>query len=375
MLRVIKESTAQLKYPAYAASALTFAGLGDAFLYAFLPQYGGSMSIPVVWIGFLLSINRFVRILFNGFVVDVFAKYGVRITTIAATLIAVGSTIGYGLNWGLLWLITFRILWGMSFAVLRFSALAYSFENKNVGLSLGSSRSIQELGPMFALWIGPVLLNYFSVEFTFFCLALLSLPALIYALGLPELEYRPVTKSKINFRLPSVFNTITFLVSFIVEGVLIVALGTLLASNNIQMTSWMVTSLAAGYLVYRRICFIIFSPLSGIIASRIGFTKVFNLSLLLIIIGFVFLLIGWEITGTVIIFTFNSVNSTMAPGGVSNNQADKISAVAVNATWRDVGAAIGAFIGGTLLSGGFLIEVFIIVTFILSILLYLNYRK
>jgi MFS family permease len=375
MLRVIKESTAELKFPAYAAFSLTFAGLGDAFLYVFLPQYANSMNVPVVWIGFLLSINRFVRIIFNGFVGNLFARHGVRQTTIAAVLIAIGSTAGYGLGLGLIWLIVFRILWGMAFAVLRISILAYVFENRNIGLSLGSSRAIQELGPMFSLWIGPVLLTCFSGQITFVCLAILSLPALLYALRLPELYYEPAAKNRINFRLPSVFNTITFLVAFIIEGVLIVVLGGLLANNNAQLTSLMITSLAAGYLVYRRICFIIFSPVSGFIAGKISFGKVFNLSLLLIIIGFVFLLIGWEMMGLVFIFTFNSINSTMAPGGVSNNQEDKISSVSVNATWRDIGSAVGAFTGGILLSERFLSEVIIIVIFILSVLLCINYRQ
>lgn len=375
MLRVIKERTAALKFPAYAAFSLTFAGLGDAFLYAFLPQYANSMHIPVVWIGLLLSINRFVRIIFNGFVANLFVRYGVRQTTIVATLVAVSTTAGYGLGLGLIWLIIFRILWGMAFAVLRISVLAYVFENRNIGLSLGSSRGIQELGPMFSLWIGPVLLTYFSGQITFVCLAILSLPALLYALRLPELYYRPDTKRSINFRLPSVFNTITFFAAFIIEGILIVVLGELLAKNNAQLTSLMITSLAAGYLVYRRVCFIIFSPVSGVIAGKISFSKVFNISLLLIIIGFVFLLMGWEMMGLIFIFTFNSVNSTMAPGGASSNQEDKISAVATNATWRDLGSAVGAFTGGILLSERFLSEVIIIVIFILSVLLYINYRQ
>jgi MFS transporter, DHA1 family, multidrug resistance protein len=375
MLRVIKESTAALKFPAYAAFSLTFAGLGDAFLYVFLPQYADSMNIPVVWIGLLLSINRFVRIIFNGFVGNVFVRYGVRRATIAAALVAVISTAGYGLGLGLIWLIIFRILWGMAFAVLRISTLAYVFENRNIGLSLGSSRGIQELGPMFSLWIGPVLLTYFSAQITFVCFAFLSLPALLYAMRLPELSYKPATKSSINFRLPSVFNTITFLVAFIVEGILIVILGVLLANNNAQLTSLMITSLAAGYLIYRRICFIIFSPVSGFIAGKISFGKVFNISLLLIIIGFVFLLIGWQMMGLVFIFTCNSVNSTMAPGGASNNQEDKISSVAINATWRDIGSAVGAFTGGILFTESLFSEVIIIVTFILSVLLYINYRQ
>jgi DHA1 family multidrug resistance protein-like MFS transporter len=375
MLRLIRNNIIGLRNPLYAASALAFSGLGDAFLYAFLPQFSGSMNIPVVWVGFLLSVNRFIRIVFNGYVVNVFARYGVRNATIAATLMAIGSTIGYGLGLGLLSLTIFRILWGMAYAILRVGALAYALNHKRIGISLGSSRSIQELGPMFSLWIGPILLIYFSGEQMFFCLALLSIPALLYALQLPELSYKTGAGRTIEFRFPTAFNALTFLVSFTVEGVLIVVIGVLLTKNNIQLTSLMITSMAAGYLVYRRICFIVLSPVSGVIADRINFTKIFNFSILMIIVGFVLLIIGFEMAGLILIFTFNSINSTMAPGGASNNKTDKINAVAVNANWRDIGAATGTLAGGMLLAGNILTEVFIITTFILSAALSLNYRK
>lgn len=375
MLRVIKQNSTGLKDPLYASLTLSFASFGDAFLYPFLPQYAEIMQIPVVWIGVLLSINRLIRIVFNPFVPELFKRYGVRSTMITASIVAIASTIGYGLGLGLLPLIVFRIAWGMAFAVLRISTLAYAFEHENIGFSLGISRSIQEAGPMFALWIGPMLLNYFSIEMTFLYLSALSLPALLCAVQLPELNYKTTTRRIINFGLPSLFNSLTFLASFIIEGMLIIVLGLFLAKNNEQLTSLMITSLAAGYLVYRRLCFILFSPISGAIADRIGFAKVFNGSVLLIIAGLILLLMGFEMPGLIIIFTFNSVNSTMAPGGASDKQGDKIRAVATNASWRDLGAATGTLTGGLLLSGSLLPEFFIIATFMLGAVLALNYTK
>ena len=79
--------------------------------------------------------------------------------------------------------------------------------------------------------------------------------------------------------------------------------------------------------------------------------------------------------GLVIIFIFNSVNSTMAPAGASKNETDKIAAVTTNATWRDIGAAAGTLTGGLLLSDTWLFPLFIIITFIMFGLLLLNYRK
>jgi MFS transporter, DHA1 family, multidrug resistance protein len=375
MLRVIKQNIAGLKYPVYASLALSFASLGDAFMYPFLPQNAAVMNIPVLWIGFLLSINRFVRIVFNPFVVHLFSKFGVRQTTIVATFIAIVSTFGYGLGWGLGSLIVFRILWGLAYGVLRINTIIYAFEQDNIGLSSGTSRSIQELGPLFSLWIGPVLLNYFPGDMIFICLAIFSLPAIFYALRLPQLEYSLLTKQSYFFQLPSLFNTITFIISFTAEGILIVALGVVLVKNNSELTGWMITSLVAGYLVYRRVCFILFSPLSGAIADRIGFHKVFNASAILVVLGFILVLLGLEPLGIIIIFTFNSVNSTMAPAGSSLNEEDKVRAVASNANWRDIGAATGALIGGFFLSGSYLFETIIITTFILAVLIVFNYRK
>src|SRR5688572_28733199 len=151
MLWIINKNIARIKNPVYASLPLAFVSLGDAFLYAFLPQYASSMNITVVWVGLLLSINRLIRIAMNPFVIVLFEKYGLRRTTIAASAIAIISTVGYGLGLGLLSLILFRILWGMAVSVLRMSTLAYAFKERNIGLSLGTSRSIQELGPMFAL--------------------------------------------------------------------------------------------------------------------------------------------------------------------------------------------------------------------------------
>src|SRR5688500_15390884 len=133
MLRVIKENISGLKTPLYSSLILSFASFGDAFLYPFLPQYADVMEIPLVWIGVLLSINRFIRILFNPVVIKLFARYGVRAVTISASIVAIISTVGYGLGWGLISLILFRLIWGMAYAILRISTLAYALEHERIG--------------------------------------------------------------------------------------------------------------------------------------------------------------------------------------------------------------------------------------------------
>ena len=375
MLRVIKSNIPGLKYPLYSSLTLSFASFGDAFLYPFLPQYAEVMEIPVVWIGVLLSINRFIRILFNPVVVMLFARYGVRMVTIIASVMAIVSTVGYGLGWGLISLILFRLIWGMSYAILRISTLAYALEHESIGISLGVSKSIQEAGPMLALWLGPSLLNYFSATNTFFLLALVSTPSLLYAISLPGLKYVPLSVKRMNFTFPSLINLMTFAVSFTVDGMLIVVTGLFIAKNDSSLTTLAITSFTAEYLAYRRVCYIVFSPAVGVVSEKVGYIKLFNFSSLMIIAGIFFLMIGYVPAALVIIFTFNSIYSTIAPGVVANEKGDKIRAVASNASWWDMGAATGALTGGALLSAAFLSETFMIAIFILAFLFILKFRK
>jgi DHA1 family multidrug resistance protein-like MFS transporter len=332
------------------------------------------MQIPVVWIGVLLSINRFIRIAFNGVVIKLFARYGIRTITITASAMAILSTMGYGLGWGLFSLIIFRIIWGLAYAMLRISSLAYALEHEYIGISLGLGKSVQEVGPLLALWFGPVLLSYLSPFNTFFLLGMMSLPSILYAASLPVLSYIPVEKKSI-FNVPSLFNLLTFSSSFIVDGTLIIVTGQLLSQHNGRLTGIAITSMVAGYLAYRRICYVLFSPLSGLIAGRAGFIKIYNFSLLMIITGLLFLIFGWILPGLIIVLTFNSINNTMAPGAAANGKEDKIRAVAINASWQDMGAATGALTGGLLLAGNFIPETFTIVTFILALLFFIHLRK
>ncbi len=374
MLRVSKANIAGLKYPLYSSITLSLASFGDAFLYPFLPQYAEVMEIPVVWIGVLLSINRFIRILFNPVAVKLFARYGVRTVTITASIMAIVSTVGYGLGWGLISLVLFRLIWGMAYAILRISTLAYAFEHEFIGISLGISKSVQEAGPMLALWLGPLLLNYFSATNTFFLLALISIPSLIYAIALPDLKYALSTK-KMTFSIPSLMNLMTFGVSFTVDGMLIVVTGLFFAKNNSSLTALVITSFTASYLAYRRVCYILFSPAVGMISEKVGFIKLFNFSFLMIIAGLSLLMMGWVPAGMIITFTFNSIYSTIAPGAVADQKEDKIKAVASNASWWDIGAATGALTGGALLSATFLSETFMIAIFILVFLFIIKFWK
>ena len=155
-----KEKEVGLKASAFAALALAFASVGDAFLYPFLPINWDAVGIPVVWVGLILSINRFVRIFSNSLMVHVFSRYGLRSVMIIAVMLAITSTFGYGLASGILAWSMLRVMWGLAFSAMRMGTLGYALQHERRGLAFGLSKGLQETGPMISLILAPVLISY-----------------------------------------------------------------------------------------------------------------------------------------------------------------------------------------------------------------------
>jgi DHA1 family multidrug resistance protein-like MFS transporter len=362
-----------LKASAFAAVALAFASFGDAFLYPFLPVNFNSVGIPVVWVGFLLSVNRFVRIISNTLIVHAFAKYGLRSIMIFAVTLAVVSTLGYSIATGIIAWILFRVMWGLAFSAMRIGTLGYALQHERKGFTLGISRSLQEAGPMVALLTAPLLLNYFAPKTIFFVLALLSVPAFYFVLALPKGNDKTQALGERKLmKWPSTLNSITLVAAILIDGIVVIVLGVLFLHYRENITLVAATTLAAFYLGYRRICVVVLSPAGGWIADKIGMDRVFNISILLVAFGLMVMLSGWIGTGAIIVFTFYSINAAVTPGSASKGNAHSLAAVAENATWRDIGAAFGTLIGGFLISSQYLSTALYITVLALLILLFVH---
>ncbi|WP_366788776.1 MFS transporter [uncultured Flavobacterium sp.] len=344
------------------ALVLAFAGMGDAFLYTALPADSMQMDVPVLWIGFLLSINRFVRLVGNQVFAVLFSLFGFKAITVIAATLAVLSTLLYGLAQGIIWWITARVIWGLCYSALRISSISYSLTNRNFGYSIGLNRGLQELGPIVALLVGPFFLENHGKETTFIAIALASLPAVILAFFLPmRKQYSQSMQFRVNL-MPSSFDFLAFVASFFVQGILAVVLAKLFIedASTVKMLMW-----SAGlYLVFRKLCTIVISPLAGLSADRFGLEKVYLLSLVLTGAATLLIALGFTQTGIVAAFAFNSVTAALGPGGAAGTP-DELKVISANSTWNDIGAALGALLGGTLLLSGELNYIFIIATFVL----------
>lgn len=336
-----------LKPSILSAMILAFASLGDAFLYIVLPLHAIEMNVPLTWVGILLSVNRFIRIISNQLFARLFNLYGFRRITIYAAVFSVITTLLYGMaNLIVVWIIA-RIIWGLCYSALRLSSIGYSLENKQPGIALGLNKGIQELGPVIALLAGPLLLKWTSVPDSFIIFSLVSILSLGLAYFLPDLKHHKIAHRFSFNMIPSSFNLVTFFSSVFVQGILIVLITKLLADDNLSTIE--LTTIAGLYLAFRRLCSVFLAPFGGMLADRWGINKVHLVTILFTIAGGILIIAGYTSAGILIAFSFYSIAQALSPGSAATGSTNHINAAATNSTWSDMGAATGVLIAGVML--------------------------
>ena len=205
-------------------------------------------------------------------------------------------------------------------------------------------------------------------------LALLSLPALYFVFSLPRNVGKPRQDDRVYVvRWPSKLNTITLLSAIVIDGILVIVLGVLFMRFRHEITPLAATSLAALYLGYRRVCLVMLSPGGGWIADKIGLDRLFSISIAFVVLGLIMILTGWIASGAIVVFTFYSVNAAITPGSVSQHSVQSLTSVAENATWRDIGAAVGTLCGGFLISSPHLEVVLTCLVLVLTFLVLIHF--
>ncbi|HYE54905.1 MAG TPA: MFS transporter [Chitinophagaceae bacterium] len=372
MLNILRQHFNGLKPSVYSSLAMAFAGVGDAFLYPFLPLYAPAIGIPVVWVGVLLSVNRFARVFLSIVVIKGFKALGVRNVTIAASLLAICSTIGYGLNAGIIvWLLS-RIIWGLCFSVLRTSSATYAINSARKGFALGVSNGIYETGPLLTLSAAPIIVMYFPVENAFYLLSIISSLSLFFALRLPHLEYVPPKDESKTLCQPSIINILTFVTS-ILEGVMIIAIG-FFVQKHYSLPDLGAASIAAGFLIFRRACLVIISPIAGAWSDRLGVKRMIVVSILCMSTGFILVIANVLLAGLIIIFGFNAVANLVLPVAALNRAPDQVKTITANSVYKDAGTAAGTLAGGFLVANLYVNE-FLLVIAAIQVFLVLYWAK
>lgn len=354
LTKAINTKILQLKSSSFrgaliSSGVMAFAGLGDTLLYPILPIYGKEMGFSVFFIGLMLSINRFVRIFANTPIANIIDKLGMKKVLIICSILAVSTTLFYGLKLGIITFFIARVIWGLSYSGLKIATLNYAAQVKNAsGLAFGLSKSIKSMGGLIALWFCPFLIDSLGVENGFFLVALISSIGVIMAFTLPKHQVKAnpeKVKTKKTFH-PSSINLLVFILSVAIDGILVVALSHLLANQYPGTTQLL--AIVAFYLLLKRSFVFGFSFISGILTLKIQPIKLFNISVIFCLIGLLLITFNLIFVGTILAFLFNTVVVTFSPLVAMQLQTGKqnsLQAISSVSTWWDLGAAIGAFAG------------------------------
>ena len=143
-----------------AGGAVAASLLGDSMLYAVMPSRPQAWGLSVAAVGVLLSANRLVRLVSNPLAALLFARVGPRAPFAAAMVLAVAVTLVYGLATAFVVLLAARMLWGVSWSMLRlggFWAVLDEATDETRGLMMGSYTAIVRTGSLGGTVAGAVL--------------------------------------------------------------------------------------------------------------------------------------------------------------------------------------------------------------------------
>lgn len=108
----------------FAGTLVALSLFGDSYLYAVLPLYHAEAGLTLAATGWVLSANRYVRLLTNPLAGAVGGRLGWSLPFAAALWLAAATTAGYGLVTGLWLWIGMRALWGLCWSFLRLGGMA-----------------------------------------------------------------------------------------------------------------------------------------------------------------------------------------------------------------------------------------------------------
>ena len=319
---------------------IAFGMIGDTLLYAVLPLYHEQFGISLAMVGVLLSLNRWIRLLANSGVAAIGDRLGPHTLMVAGATGSVLSTTAYGLFDNATLQMAARILWGVSYAALNLSTLAYAVSDRpTAGKRVGASRATIGIvqacslvgGAWIALQVGPQ-----PVFLIFGGLTLVSLTA---ALLLPRLAAEPAAERRFRLPVPRRLEVWGFTMGLTGDGVFLLTLAFLMKDSITFVAPVLAT---AALLALRWLVEIATGPLGGWVGDRFGARLPAVVNGTLLAAGFLLIALDHEVIGALVVVLSRGLFNTLIPVlVVERGHASVLSSQASYSTWRDFGAAVG----------------------------------
>ena len=320
---------------------IAIALIGDALIYAVLPLYHQEFGVSLAMVGVLLSLNRWIRLLANSAVAHLGQRIGPHSLMTAAAVGSIVSTTLYGLGDGAGLQMFARCLWGVSFAALNLSSLAYAVSDRpNAGKRVGLMRAMIGMVQILSLLGGAWLCLNVGPRQVFVIFGAITSLALICALMLPHLPREASSGTKgFTLPMPHRLEVWGFMLGFAGDGVFLLTLAFLMKDSLTGVAPVLAT---AGLIALRWVVEIATGPLGGWIGDRFGARPIAILNAVALVLGFLAIAAGHEVLGAVLVVTTRGMFNTLVPVLViERGKASVLSSQASYSTWRDFGAAVG----------------------------------
>ncbi|WP_411389006.1 MFS transporter [Pseudomonas sp. MPB23] len=331
-----------------AALTLALCLPSDVLLYLLLPMESQAFGITLAQAGVLLAANRLVRIFGYRHVLNFYARNGDRLTCMIAAGAATLCALGNSMLSGFAALLGLRLVWGLCFAALNLSTqvLATS-EPTGAARRAGRSRALIALGPMLTLPLGGWLTLWAGPRPIFLILAGCCLVGLWMARGLPSAGHDLHSTPGRRFKWPDSVAMWSFIEGVALDGLFIFGL----SIQAQKLLGGDAVLIAGALMALRYVSEMLLSPLGGHAAQRFGATSMLLLFSFLSALALTAFGSYWVIVGAAAVLVLRALQLPLVTTLVAerNPGVMRVSALASNAVWRDIGAGLGPLLAGLLL--------------------------
>ncbi len=353
------------------ATAVALTLFGDSILYSVLPIHAESLGIPLVAVGVLLSINRWIRLITNPLAARVFQKYGAKIPLILSAITGVAVIFIYSQGRGLIIFLLARIIWGLSWSHLRLGnfLVVLGKSDENLGLTMGSMNAIRRLGSTITVLFGGYLIDtagYRSGMLIIALAATLAVPTMVKAclnipanIGqtTPQKDDNTKEENQISSdKIPPVICYFTIFINSFIAGFVISSLSLILKqrigpSLNLFGGSIGIATITGFLLALRYSSYSILSPISGAAVDLWGsFSTYTGITIIFIISLLVFSVIPLPLVTVImvcIIFFTSTILETILNTAIAESTGGKKAPgqLSVYTSYQDFGAACGPLVG------------------------------
>jgi MFS family permease len=324
---------------------------GHELIQVVLPVHAAAFGVTLAWVGVLLSINKFIRVVGYGGVVVLGRWIGPWALMLVAAVASTLATFAYAVIDGAPGLLVVRLAWGLGFAALNLSVLMYATSVvERAGTNVGLNRAIGASTPALALALGSLAVLWLGPRDVFLAVGLFGALAIPIALVLPRLRVAEEPPGRRRLSRPTDIDVFFFVLGFTFDGLFIMTVA-LLFADRVSLEMAVVTGgllLAARY-----VATIVVAPISGWLADRFGGARLQLLSGAMVVVGFAVIAAGFILVGCLLTVAARAALATLGNVVVAQRYGGgSMVALSRLATWTDFGGAVGP------VAVGFLIPVF-----------------